>query len=158
MKDVSGVIIFDGFKVERFRFDWDVSEKKENHAYRYNIAYTGQTFEDQSKQIDLIIRLFCNESDDYENSPVKLELILAGKFHQADDTAWDDRWDSNALAILFPYARSIIACFTAQTGLETINLPTVNTRALIRTETIMAESEENLSITKAMSQTELPLD
>ncbi len=144
MKDISGIIMFDGFRIERFHFDWDVSLEQTNiSSYRYNIGYTGQVQKDQSKQIDLIIRLFDNNCEAFEDSSLKLELIIAGKFHKADGTAWDQRWDSNALAILFPYARSIIACFTAQSGLETINLPTINTRSLIETNATLAEKSED---------------
>ena len=145
MKDISGIIMFDGFRIEKFQFDWDVSlEQIGINGYKYNIGYTGRVQKDKSKQIDLIIYLFDNNSKSFEDSPVKLELILAGKFHKADGTAWDQRWDSNALAILFPYARSIIASFTAQSGLETINLPTINTRSLIETNAILAEKPETV--------------
>ena len=140
MNSTIGVILFDGFRVEKFHFDWDVSlERKNNGNYRQNVAYNGITQTDESKQIDLVIRVFDNEFETFEASPVKLELILAGKFHKADGSSWDDRWNSNTLAILFPYARSIIASFTAQSGLETINLPTINTNTLIKAGESLAE-------------------
>ena len=147
MKNATGVILFDGYRVESFQFNWDVSkEMAENGNYRFRIGYTDQTCPDESKQIDLIIHIFSNEYYQYEDSPLKLELILAGKFHMANDTKWDDRWNSNALAILFPYARSIISSFTAQSGLEMINLPTFNTRVLMENETMLAEKAANNSI------------
>ncbi len=149
MKNATGVILFDGYRVESFQFNWDVSkEMAENGNYRFRIGYTDQTCADESKQIDLIIHIFSNEYYQYEDSPLKLELILAGKFHMAHDTKWDDRWNSNALAILFPYARSIISSFTAQSGLEMINLPTFNTRVLMENETLLAEKAANNSIEK----------
>ena len=141
MKNLTGAILFDGFRIEKFQFDWDVSqERKTNTNYKYTIGYTGQIQGDETKQIDLIIRIFDNDYKAFEDSPVRLELIIAGKFHVTDGSVWNDRWDSNALAILFPYARSIIASFTAQSGMEMITLPTINTRSLIETEPIMAEN------------------
>lgn len=142
MKDAKGVITFDGYRVESFQFDWDVSvDMQGKNNYRYNINYAGELHTEESKQLDLRIRIFSNAYETYDESPLKLELILAGLFHKSDNTSWDDRWDANALAILFPYARSIISSFTAQSGFETINLPTINTSVVHETEPILAEKK-----------------
>ena len=47
--------------------------------------------------------------------------------------------ENNALAILFPYVRSIVSCITAQSGRNAVILPTVNIARMFE------ESEEDKS-------------
>ena len=62
--------------------------------------------------------------DNEENSPRFASVELLGNFRSDKDISYV--WETNALAILFPYARSIISGITAQSGFPPIILPTVN--------------------------------
>lgn len=85
-------------------------------------------------QLNLFVRCYYHNSKDYDNAPLKLEVVVSGIFHTIESSKWDNKWNSNALAILFPYVRSFIASMTSQMGRETIHLPTINTMNIHETD------------------------
>ena len=82
-------------------------------------------------QVNLSVRVFYHNEDNYDNAPLKTAVLLSGMFKTADGSKWDDQWKANAIAIMYPYARSLIASITSQSGRQTINLPTINTTSLL---------------------------
>lgn len=129
-----GVIQFNGYRLLQMKYECIASfspKTGENGSYHFNIGNGFQEMEDGSVQINLMIIIFFSETEDYETAPLKAVVELAGKFIMQDHSKWDHRYDSNAIAILYPYARAILSSVTAQSGREPIILPTVNTATLL---------------------------
>ena len=93
----------------------------------------------RSIQLNLRTNVFYSANDDMQASPYIIVLELAGRFDSEED--WNDQWETNALAILFPYARTIISSLTSQSGREPIILPTVNLAAMFNTSLSEQNSE-----------------
>ena len=43
---------------------------------------------------------------------------------------WEAKWETNAIAIMFPYLRSMVSMITSSSGREPIILPTMNVAKL----------------------------
>lgn len=61
---------------------------------------------------------------DGQNTDYKISVEINGQFEISDP--WNPAWETNMLAILFPYLRSIVSTVTGLTGREPIIIPTIN--------------------------------
>lgn len=59
-----------------------------------------------------------------QNTDYKISVEINGQFEINE--YWDPAWETNMLAILFPYLRSIVSTVTSMTGREPIIIPTIN--------------------------------
>lgn len=135
MSTNSGIITFGGYRVQKIEYECSASflpNQMEEGSLRYNLSHGSAQFEDKSVQVNLLVRAFYNDSDDYDGAPLKAMVEMAGKFIMADGSEWDEKWLPNAIAILYPYARAILGSITSQSGRDTIILPTINTKALLQ--------------------------
>ncbi|MFT9078565.1 protein-export chaperone SecB [Ethanoligenens sp.] len=77
-------------------------------------------------QVKLEFKIFPAESD--ENMPISLETSITGRFAlQSDDI---NLVRHNAVAILFPYLRSLVSFITLNANVAPLVLPIVNTTEL----------------------------
>lgn len=130
----NGVIQFNGYRLLQMKYECAASFSPmigENGNYHINMGNGFQEMADNSVQINLMINVFFNETEDNETAPLKAVVELAGKFIMQDHSKWNHQFDSNAIAILYPYARAILSSVTAQSGRDPIILPTVNIVALL---------------------------
>ena len=135
MNNTSGVIQFGGYRILRIEYECPASFAPttiENASYHFSIANGSMVFPDKTVQVNLFVRAFFNNTEDYDSAPLKTAVEIAGKFAMSDGSEWDEKWMPNAVAILYPYARSIIGSITSQSGRDSIILPTINTQSLIK--------------------------
>lgn len=131
----NGVITFQGYKVFKLELQrepkFSVKDIKDG-KYCFTFSYGESTLSDNSTQVNLLIQAyFGNDSISFEASPYKITLEIAGKFTEANGGEWNPQWTANAIAILYPYARSIISSLTVQSGNEPIIAPTINVASLL---------------------------
>ena len=67
-----------------------------------------------------------------QNTDYKISVEINGQFEINEH--WDPAWETNMLAILFPYLRSIVSTVTSMTGREPIIIPTINIANAFRSE------------------------
>ena len=138
-----GVIRFDGYRLTDFDyvcssgFEFPADQERN---YNMRIQKKTERLTDQTMQVELKVSVFWSDNDDYDNAPFKVFASLVGRF--TSDSQIDLKWETNAIAILFPYVRSIITSFTSQTGREPVILPTINVAALLKSEAAKQESEK----------------
>ena len=72
-----------------------------------------------------------------KNYPFKINVIIEGIFETSNKNV--DIFKNNAIAILFPYIRSLISTYTANSNVPTLVLPTINVNKYIEE----AEKHEN---------------
>ena len=98
----------------------------------YNIEIKSRiNYKNQTAKIGLIINIF----DKSAKYPFYIELSLTGIFVAEKKMAKEDfqtMCDINAPAILLPFARTIIATVTSQSGYPVLNLPLVNIHKTIK--------------------------
>ena len=139
---INGIIRFNGYRISELSYKCDPSfefEGKNGEALRFNFQKVITKMGNRSIQLNLRTNVFYSANDDMQASPYIIVLELAGRFDSEED--WNDQWETNALAILFPYARTIISSLTSQSGREPIILPTVNLAAMFNTSLSEQNSE-----------------
>lgn len=126
MSENNSVIQFLGYRVTEIAYICapDFEFPKENVAYKFNFSKSLVSLSDNEIQEILKINVFYAENDDFESAPYKLSIEMAGRFSSASE--WQPQWESNALAIMFPYLRTLVSMLTSSSGREPIILPTVN--------------------------------
>ena len=81
---------------------------------------------------DLIVVLDVDIFKDAEknNYPFEMSLRLVGYF-KVEDSDEKDKFKTNALAIMYPYVRSIVTSYTANANVNPLILPLININAFI---------------------------
>lgn len=132
MKD--GVISFEGYRLFKMNYKCDPTYNPKtipDGKYSYNFTYGAVDLPGGNVQINLlVVAFFGNDQNDSDNAPFSITVEIGGKFATKDEK-WDHRWDANAIAILYPYVRAVVSTITAQAGIDTIVLPTVNVAAML---------------------------
>lgn len=75
-------------------------------------------------QIDLSINIF--ENSEINNYPFEMRVVLKGYFSLEGDLKNIQKFERNAIAILFPYLRAIVSTYTANANITTVILPAMN--------------------------------
>lgn len=124
---VPGVIQFEGYRLVNAQFNCNPGfefGELENGEMRYDFAKAHTQIGENGMQLNLRSRVYYSDKDDFDTAPYKVTVEVAGRF--SSETAFRKTWENNALAILFPYVRSIVSCITAQSGRSAVILPTIN--------------------------------
>ena len=135
MNESGGIIRFLGYKIASFEYNCEPSFAQDqipNGSFRYTLANGFAELGDGVVQVNVLLHTFFNNSDDYENAPLRIKVEIAGKFAMADSTAWQEKWLPNAIAILYPYVRALVGSMTSQSGTVAITLPTINTSTILK--------------------------
>lgn len=131
-KNTAGVIRFLGYRITKLEYVCDASyefAKEGEMCFRFQKSETA--IGENGIQLILASNIFFgSEEDDMESSPYRLSLEIAARYES--DEPWNEKWEQNALAILFPYVRAIVSSVTAQSGREPLVMPTVNIAELFK--------------------------
>ncbi len=79
-------------------------------------------------QENLEVNVFYSQDGDIANATYKLTVEIAGRF--VCNGEWEAKWETNAIAIMFPYLRSMVSMITSSSSREPIILPTMNVAKL----------------------------
>ena len=138
-----GVISFLGYRLVNVDYvcapDFEMTDHS-NGEFHFSFSKVGSLLSETEYQLNLLVRICFGENDDFDTSPYKLVIELAGRYDC--QSGWDNRWESNALAILFPYLRALVSTITAQSGREPVLLPTMNIAQLFREAAEQKASEK----------------
>ena len=83
--------------------------------------------EGQKLEVTLNTKVFDNSSEN--NYPFEMEVSITGYFSVKGDKP--EVFEKNAIAILYPYVRSIVSTYTANSNTITLVLPIINVNKLI---------------------------
>lgn len=126
-----GMIRFEGYRISSFNYDcpddFDFSEKG---SYNLQLQKNTELLSPSIMQVTLRTIVFWSEGDNFDDAPLKVTVEIVGRFES--DSEINMKWEVNALAILFPYVRSIISSFTSQTGRTPVILPTINVASMLK--------------------------
>ena len=124
------VITFLGYRVTDILYRCDPTFESINDkvSYKFNFNKTNILVSDKEIQENVRVNVFYGTDENFETSKFQLSIEIAGRFECTDN--WQAQWEANAMAILFPYLRSIVSMITSNSGREPIILPTVNIASL----------------------------
>jgi preprotein translocase subunit secB len=122
----SPVIEFMGYRVSDIQYHClpELELQEEHGSYRFNFSKSNTVLSETAIQENVRVCIFWGEDEAYENSQFQLTIEIAGRFRCP--SGWQEKWETNALAIMFPYLRSLVSMITCNSGREPIILPTIN--------------------------------
>ena len=77
--------------------------------------------------VDLDVRIF----EDNEKYPFYMKVVLRG-FFTIENNEDNINFEPNAIAILYPYIRSIVSTYTANANIMPLTLPVINVNKLLK--------------------------
>lgn len=127
----SGVISFEGYKVKQVEFklneNYNASEVTIDMQIGAEINIDRDT---QEMTVDLNLFIFKDAIE--KNYPFEMVLCLRGSFgFEGEIQDKIEKYQANALAILFPYARALVSTYTANSNVSPLILPTININNLL---------------------------
>lgn len=138
MGGINSSLIFEDYKinyiklVENEKFDFESKKATGNLLDIMDLDYEIEEREKYKKNVIIIVKI--GNSD---NLPYRLDLKLTGVFEYCDandglmQEEKEDLFTKNAIAILFPYVRSLISTYTSTSNVATLILPTLNVVKLL---------------------------
>jgi preprotein translocase subunit SecB len=130
------------FFQENTLFDKKIKKLNLNPVFNYTIIPTDDV---NTKNLLFNVKIGDLESED---SPFYIDIVINGLFEYVPEEnelelSMDDYLKENGIAILFPYARSIISTLTSQSNSSypTIILPTINVPEVVRRSEKREESK-----------------
>lgn len=110
--------------------------EEQNVSVKFNLSRNVEYMDDEDNTmlVSLIVSVF--EDAEENNYPFSLKINMTGIF-ELDDIHESEREsfaEVNAVAILFPYIRSLISTITANVNVPPLILPPINVVNLIKEE------------------------
>lgn len=128
MKDYNSVLQFLTYKVNKieFRTNDNFKEGKKGIPIKLSIIPIVNV-EKENMNITLKTEIFKDAEEN--NFPFEMIVELTGYFKCEGDAP--DKFVRNAVAILYPYVRSIVSTYTSNANISPLILPTINVNTLI---------------------------
>lgn len=133
MAEYESVLKFNNYVVDEIKF-------KRNNKFNSNAGGLPRVeFSIKKSKIEngnnMIIRLFVHIFENAENNnyPFEMEVSISGFFEISDKTGKYD-FEPNAVAILYPYIRSIVSNYTINANIGAVLLPVINVNAMLKQE------------------------
>lgn len=79
-----------------------------------------------------------------KNYPFEMNIKLVGYFKVEGDKKDIDQYKSNAIAIMYPYIRSLVTSYTANANVTPLILPVINVNAMISDKEKIRKNNDNL--------------
>ena len=88
--------------------------------------------ETTTKENNMVVKLITNifENSKENKYPFEMKIVITGYF-TIENNNEEINFEPNAIAILYPYIRSIVSTYTANTNVNALILPIINVNKLI---------------------------
>lgn len=124
-KQVKSSLNFNDYMVKKVNFKVNEKFKNSEESIKIDFDISHETkVEDKIMTILLDVEIFPNmEEKDY---PFSIDIELIGLFSLNGDVSELEKFEMNGLAILYPYVRSLVSTYTANSNVPTLILPPIN--------------------------------
>lgn len=128
MEKLESVLRFDKYIVDEvvFKSNPDFNPTDDKLKINFSIKKNVEHKNNGEMIVSLQVNIF--EKANEKNYPFEMMVQLRGFFTMSDSTI---NLDSNAIAILYPYIRSIVSVYTSSINVPPLILPVINVNALI---------------------------
>lgn len=126
-ESVNSSLVFNNYIVNDINFKYNES-KKESWQLTFDIHNeTRYNNEKNRMQVKLSVELFKG----VEDAPFYMDVTITGDF-KLNGNEDISKYEANAIAIMYPYLRSIISTYTASANVNSLILPAINVNALLK--------------------------
>ena len=132
MAKYESVLKFESYAIDEIVFKRNSNFNPENKPDKVEFGIK------KSKSIEgnkMIIKLYTCvfENSEENNYPFEMSVCLTGYFEFADETGKYD-FEPNAIAILYPYIRSIVSTYSVNANVGVVLLPTINVNEMLKNQ------------------------
>ena len=132
MAEYESVLKFENYIVDEINFKNNNKFQFENKSIKIDFGIKkSKVVEDNKMIIKLYTEVFKNAEKN--NYPFEMNLCITGYFTISDPTEKID-FEPNAIAILYPYIRSIVSTYTVNANVGPIILPAINVNEMLKKE------------------------
>lgn len=132
MAEYESVLKFDSYTVDKINFNRNDKFEYKNKPIKIDFGIKkSKIVEDDKMIIKLYIELFKDAEEN--NYPFEMSVDITGYFTISDPTE-KINFEPNAIAILYPYIRSIVSTYTVNANIGPIILPAINVNEMIKKE------------------------
>lgn len=137
MEKYESALKFEKYIVNEIHFITNKDFKSEDNKIPLNLKISKKTEieENNHMKINLNVNVFKGARE--YNYPYEIEMNITGYFSAQGEKV--ERFEKNAIAILYPYVRSIISTYTANANVTPLLLQAINVNKLIEQQS----KEEN---------------
>lgn len=127
-KEIGGIIKFKNYVVDavEFRNNPDFEGKEATIQFEPSVDFD---IDGNDMLVVLTVDIFKDAIK--HNYPFEMFIRVVG-FFQTSSNDQIEEYKTNAVAILFPYVRSIVSTYTASANVNPLILPTVNINKLLK--------------------------
>ena len=128
MEKLESVLRFDKYIVDEVVFKTNPEFNPTDDKLKINFSIKKDVKHKDNGQMVVSLQVNIFEKANEKNYPFEMMVQLRGFFTMSDRTI---NLDSNAIAILYPYIRSIVSVYTSSINVPPLILPVINVNALI---------------------------
>lgn len=128
MEKLESVLRFDKYIVDEVVFKTNPEFNPTDDKLKINFSIKKDVKHKDNGQMVVSLQVNIFEKANEKNYPFEMMVQLRGFFTMSDPTI---NLDSNAIAILYPYIRSIVSVYTSSINVPPLILPVINVNALI---------------------------
>ena len=124
-KQVKSSLYFNDYLVKKVEFEVNENFKNNEQSIKIDFDISHETkVKDKLMTIKLDVKVFPDMvKNDY---PFSINVELIGFFSLDGDTSAIKSFEKNALAIMYPYVRSLVSTYTSNSNVPTLILPPIN--------------------------------
>lgn len=119
-------LIFNKYIVKEIEFKYNEDFKEKPVDILFDVDKK-TTYVDNKMNIDLKVKIF----EDYDKYPFYMSVSIRG-FFTIENNDEKINFEPNAIAILYPYIRSIVSTYTAEANIMPLILPVININKLLK--------------------------
>ncbi|WP_167955592.1 protein-export chaperone SecB [Anaerosporobacter faecicola] len=127
-----GIISFNSYEVRKIEFK--TNDKFDDSEVTMDVEMGADVHvHENNREMIVDLELLIFKESEKNNYPFEMNVIIRGYFKmdcESEDSI--EKYDANAVAILFPYARALVSTYTANANVAPLILPTVNVNEFIK--------------------------
>lgn len=133
MDNVKSILKFNNYKVKYVSFELNDEFESDSVKIDFGIRSRVEYAEDEIGSFTTALEIDVFKDAISKNYPFEMKLILIGEFYADtnDMSLVKELAEKNSVSILFPYARSIISTYTANSNISTLILPPINVLKMV---------------------------
>lgn len=125
---MNSIMRFENYIVKKAIFEYNIEYEGNEEGIDINFDIDVDFDVDSEKgELFVFLKTIIFDEPIKNNYPFRMEIELLGAFTMTSGLEKDvNDFKANAVAILFPYVRSIVSSYTANANVEPLILPTIN--------------------------------
>lgn len=121
-------LIFKKYIVDEVKFNYNEKFIDKTAKIDFDIDKEVTYISEKEMQVRLIVYLFRDTEKEY---PFKMKVAIRG-FFEIENNNENINFEPNAIAILYPYIRSIVSTYTSSANVMPLILPVINVNKMLQ--------------------------